>query len=179
MSAPSDDPLSSKITAVARRETGALLALYEEVSPRLFGLALRITRRRALAEQVLRDAFVAIWQDAPGFDSEQDDALAWIASRTRTRALAALAGSMPRNPPIDTPIEGLDRRTLDRLIDEKPAHLLRSALRSLPDGDRRAVLLAYLDGADYDEISLRLDVAPSSAMSWVRRGLYRLKQTGL
>lgn len=179
MSVSNDDPLSGQLVAIAKREDGALATLYEELSPRLFGLALRITRRRAAAEQALRDGFVAIWKQAEDFDPKEDDALGWIAQHIRSHALAALAHTQPRNPPVDSPIEEFDRRTIDRLIDDKNAHLLRSALRSLPEGDRRAVLLAYLDGADYDEISMRLDVAPSSAKTWVRRGLYRLKQMGL
>jgi len=177
MSVASEVSLSDALVATAKRDTQAFSELYERVSPSLFAMALRMTRHRATAEEVLRDAFVSIWETAGKFDPERHDALAFLTFIVRDLALDRAASGMSRPGAIATPIAELERRTLDRLSDDADAHLLRSALRSLPEGERRVLLLAFLDGADYEEISLSLDLAPGTVSVWIKRALHKLRRT--
>jgi RNA polymerase sigma-70 factor (ECF subfamily) len=177
MSVPSEESLRDALIATGKRDADAFNALYEQVSPSLFALALRITRHRATAEDVLRDAFVTIWQTAGQFDPAKQDALATLTSTVRSLALDRAAHGMSRPAAIATPIAELERRTLDRLSDDSSGHLLRSALLGLPEGERRVVLLAFLDGSDYEEISLSLDLAPGTISAWIKRALHKLRRT--
>jgi len=80
------------VLACARGERYALQALYERESRWLLGVALRIVRDRAQAEDVLHDAFVDVWRQAAGFDPALGSARGWLYTVVRHRALKALRG---------------------------------------------------------------------------------------
>jgi len=75
------------LRACARGEQRALRQLYEQDSSRLLGVALRIVREKALAEDIVHDAFINIWRGAGSFDPSRGSARGWVFSVTRHLAL--------------------------------------------------------------------------------------------
>ena len=73
------------LRACAAGDAGALARLYDATSAQLFGLALRIVRRRELAEEVVQDAFLSVWRHAGRYDERRGTAMAWLATIVPSR----------------------------------------------------------------------------------------------
>jgi RNA polymerase sigma factor (sigma-70 family) len=86
--------------ACARGDRTALHSLYRATAPQLFGLALRILRRRELAEDVMQDSFVLVWRHAHSFDPGRGSAMAWLAAIVRNRCIDHLR-RRGREVPLD------------------------------------------------------------------------------
>lgn len=169
------------LDAVSRGCERSLSSLYDEFSPALFGIALGVTRNRAEAQEVLQDAFVAIWNKAGQYDPALGKASTWIIHLTRNLAIDALrkrqrrdnmmtrAGAEPeQKPPADDPASPL--------IAAETAARVRQALATLPDDQRAAVELAFFEGFTQTEISEKLELPLGTIKSRIRRALERVRR---
>jgi len=84
--------LNEALRACARGDRAALRAIYDAEAPRMLGVALRLLRRPALAEEAVQDAFVQIWRRAASFDPARGGARTWLYAVLRHRALNILRG---------------------------------------------------------------------------------------
>jgi len=82
--------LDSLLSRVALGDRKAFAALYEDTSAYLFGVILRITVDRGLAEDVLQEVFVNVWRSAQSFDAQRSQPLTWLTSVARHRAIDSL-----------------------------------------------------------------------------------------
>lgn len=175
--APSPLQLQELIRRTARRDKNAFAALYTAAAPKLFGVALRIVGRRAVAEEILQETFILAWQRAAGFDPRRGSAMGWLAAILRHSAIDHLRrqGSRPEGHAVpeevllglaaaDTADRDLDLRALRRCLDE------------LDEQPRQAVLLAYAYGLTREELAARLAVPVGTVKSWIRRSVERLKR---
>lgn len=165
------------IEAVQRGSRPALKRLYELESRRLYGIALRITRRPELAADALQDAFVQVWQNARRFSPERGDAGAWLTGIVRYRALDMLRQAS-REIPSDDPALGdapIEPDVVERLAQKLAEAPLRRCLGELEENQRRCVVLAFVDGLSHAEIASKLPAPLGSVKSWVRRGLLSLR----
>ena len=165
------------IEAVQRGSRPALKRLYELESRRLYGIALRITRRPELAADALQDAFVQVWQNARSFSPERGDAGAWLTGIVRYRALDMLRQA-GREIPSDDPNLGdapIEPDVVERLAQKLAEAPLRRCLGELEENQRRCVVLAFVDGLSHAEIASKLPAPLGSVKSWVRRGLLSLR----
>lgn len=167
------------LRACARRDRDALRRIYEAEGPYLIGVALRILRRRDLAEEAVHDAFVEVWQKAAAFDPARGAAPAWIAGIVRHRAFNIL-----RKRSRETLVEPGDLVDLPDLAEDPAEALARvaanGALRDclgVLDGDKRlCILLAYVDGYSHSQIAARLEAPLGTVKAWIRRGLLALRE---
>lgn len=175
-----DDPFDyeAALLACARGDRAALRDIYDREASRLLGVAARILRRRDLADEVLHDAFMQIWQKAGSFDPARGSGRTWIYSVVRHRAINALRRSGRETGADDSvfadiadPAEG----PLDALSRLRDAAALRKCLDQLDDAKRGAILLAYVDGYSHSQIAARLAVPLGTIKAWIRRGLIALK----
>ena len=116
------------LQACARGDQTALHSLYKGTAPQLFGLALRILRRRELAEEIVQDTFVRVWRSAHTFDPGRGTAMAWLARIVRNRCIDVLRQRGRETPLDDASIEDCE----DPLA--SPADLAEGRLRL--SGDR-------------------------------------------
>ena len=106
------EPLEALLEASGRGDRQAFAEAYRIAAPRLFAVALRMLRRRDLAEDVLQESFISIWRKAGQYRSERGRPLAWMASIVRNRAIDqlrsklgdALAVRMPCRVQVETAI---------------------------------------------------------------------------
>ena len=171
--------LNRHLAAVARGDRASFLRLYQETSPKLFALALRLTRRRDRAEEVLQDAFIKIWTRAADWDEDRGTALTWMASIVRNRAIDMLRKDT-RAAVFD---QELAREAEFTFLAPPPsgisfdeANQLRICIDRLERNQRRTVLLAYFEGLTHEQLAERLEAPLGTVKSWLRRGLLRLKQ---
>jgi RNA polymerase sigma-70 factor (ECF subfamily) len=168
----------SALAACARGDHYALRAIYERERRWLLGVALRITRRRELAEEVLHDAFVQIWRKAATFDAALGSGRGWIYTVVRHSALNAVRASARVTTVDDEALVALADaqaawRSGDREVD---AGALAECLDRLDDQKRTCVMLAFVDGYTHEELARHLGTPLGTVKSWIRRALLALKE---
>jgi RNA polymerase sigma-70 factor (ECF subfamily) len=171
--------LESLIEASAAGNRAAFSALYDAAAPQLFGLALRILKRRDWAEDVLQEALISAWRNAGNYRRELGSGKAWLTVILRNRALdrlrreatARLEPSGDAMPDVEDPSPS----ALDLTISGESGRRLMACLEQLEEVQKRAILLAYFDGLTHEELAARIASPLGTVKSWIRRGLQRLK----
>jgi RNA polymerase sigma factor (sigma-70 family) len=171
------------LIACARGDRAALRSLYELEGRFLLGVALRIVRDRATAEDVLHDAFMNIWTRAATFDPARGAGRGWMYSIVRHTALNALRSSARTQSADEDEMDALQAAEPPAAPDMAEAFELRADLGRLDDclahldtPKRNCVLYAYLDGCTHAEIAARLNAPLGSVKAWIRRGLASLRE---
>jgi RNA polymerase sigma-70 factor (ECF subfamily) len=171
--------LEPLIEASAAGNRAAFSALYDAAAPQLFGLALRILKRRDWAEDVLQEALVSAWRNAGGYRRELGSGKAWLTVILRNRALDRLRreAASRLEPGGDSVPEVQDPSpsALDRAVSDEAGRRLMACLDQLEEVQKRAILLAYFDGLTHEELAARIGSPLGTVKSWIRRGLQRLK----
>jgi RNA polymerase sigma-70 factor (ECF subfamily) len=169
---PPKSTTTELLAAAAAGDREALKTIYRTHSSRLFSVAFAILRDRPAASDALQEGFVRIWQRARQFDPQRTDADTWIAAVVRHAALdiARTRGREAADDASRGP-SAIDPDSIDPLAATEPGARLRDALRKLEPKQRAAVVLAYVHGLSYAELTTRLNEPAGAARVWVRRGL--------
>jgi len=171
---PPDIELAQLLQRCAGADTRAFRTLYEKTSPILFARLLRMLRRRSVAEEVLQDVFVRIWQRAAQFEAHRGRALAWMVTIARYCAIDLMRRERMTLVSDDAIAEVADEATEEPGSLEKPNNF-DHCIGQLNDNTRQCLTLAFVEGRSHDEIA-RLTTNPlGSVKSWIRRGLLALK----
>jgi RNA polymerase sigma-70 factor (ECF subfamily) len=163
----------ARLAACARGERSALRDLYVQEGPRLLGVAKRLVRDTALAEDIVHEAFIKIWNGAAGFDPARGSARGWMFSVTRHLALNLL-----RDQSRETSLGAEHETAADVDAFEAQAHSARinRCLEQLDPQRRRCILHAYVDGYSHAQIATRLDTPLGTVKAWIKRSLNALRE---
>jgi RNA polymerase sigma-70 factor, ECF subfamily len=178
------------ILRTAAHDADAFSQLYQRTAPMLMGVALRITRRREMAEEVLHDAFVKVWNQAKSFDPLALQPVAWLSAIVRNRALDLVSSAdATRVESFDAKDDDDEGNSLERLLDwsdegdsgaaldqARTTHLLRDCIAELKPTERQAIALAYHHGMSHSELAEHLHKPLGTVKSWVKRGLEALRE---
>jgi RNA polymerase sigma-70 factor (ECF subfamily) len=166
--------LSGLLEAVASGDRVAFRMLYEATAPKLFGVVLRITRNRSLAEEVLQDTFVKVWQKAERFTPDAGQPMAWLTAIARNRAIDRL-----RSERFDR-VDGSDDDILARLPapaagDPATRRALLLCLSGLDEEARACVILAYCSGFSREELAKRFKRPVGTIKTLLHRSIKLLR----
>lgn len=169
--------LETLLGRCAEGDQRAFRAIYDQTAPRLYAVALRITREHALAADAVHDAFLQVWQRAGRFDLARGSAETWLISLTRYRALdlirrtgrEVLSDELPERADEDPD-------QLERLTARREGAALHRCLETLDLDKRKLVMMAFLDGLSHAELATRLEAPLGTIKSWIRRGLQDLRR---
>lgn len=171
--------IEAALQACAGGDQQALKLIYEREGPRMLGVATRLIKRRALAEEVVHDAFLSIWRHAARFDPERGSGLTWIYAILRNRALTILRDEK-RTELSDDPVgeeTASDEPGPEKIIlGLSDAKALRHCLEKLDEKRRHAVVLAYTEGLSHGELAGKLGLPLGTVKSWLRRSLLTLRE---
>jgi RNA polymerase sigma-70 factor (ECF subfamily) len=180
------DPLTLQqlLTRVALGERAAFRRLYDMTAPSLFGVALRIVRRRDRAEEVVQDAFVNVWNRAGGYQAAMSAPMTWLSAIVRNRALDEVRSEARHRT---QPIEDDERDRAGETADEQPSPLamleqaadqlaIRDCLAEIEGVQRQCLALAYYHGLSHAEVAAKIGSPIGSVKVWLRRGLQRMKR---
>ena len=168
--------LGDLLQRVAAGDRDAFQALYQEQSPRLYGVALRITRHSAQAADAVHDAFLQVWRNAGRFDIARGNPEAWLLSLARYRALDIARRGGRELPGDDLPDRAdEDPDPLARLESARDATALHRCLEGLDVERRRLVALAFVEGLTHVELAERVAMPLGTVKSWIRRSLQTLR----
>ena len=160
-------------------DTEALAELYDLHSAAAVATALRVVGARDEAEDVVHDAFVAVWRKIDRYDAARGSLRAWLLTVVRNRAIDRVRA---RRATMD--VDDADERSLLRTgpnptwelaLQRASAHDLRSAIDGLPDEQRRAVELAYFQGHTYREVATMTGVPAGTVNGRMRLALSKLR----
>nr|WP_076592200.1 sigma-70 family RNA polymerase sigma factor [Herminiimonas arsenitoxidans] len=168
------------LSACARGDQQALKSIYLQDSRHLLGVALRIVRQRHLAEDVVHDAFVNIWNKAASFDAKRGTGRGWIYSVVRHQALNMVRDRDRETYADEESIETLQYENGELVADQFELNSslgqLHDCLSHLDSAKRNSILCAYVDGCSHSEIAQRLNAPLGSVKAWVKRGLAALRE---
>ncbi len=179
-----DFDYEAALQACAAGRRPALEALYRQEGPRLLGVAQRLLRDRAWAEDIVHDAFVKIWNQADTFDASRGSGRGWVYSITRNLALNALRDTARETDVDDDAAAALDARdaieawhdTRDAFDWRASAGRIGPCLEELEPVRRNCVLHAYVEGLTHSEIAKRLGAPLGTVKAWIKRSLQALKE---
>lgn len=164
---------------VACGDHAAFRRLYDAMSPRIYGLCMRLLKRQDLAEEVLQDAFVRIWHHAGEYHAERGTPAGWMLTVARYRALDVL-----RRRRFEF---SMDHESLT-LLAEQQTHAnesetddttflaLQGCLEEISPQQRDSILQAYYHGLSHEQLASAMNTPLGTVKSWVRRGLSSLKR---
>lgn len=170
--------------ACARGERQALHRLYEQESPRLLGVVLRIVRDTALAEDIMHDAFIKIWTRASSFDPSRGSGRGWMFTIARHLALDTVRTHAREVSLTDDDADDHQAQaTLDGWQDTRDAFdwrvnpgRIEACLEQLEPVRRNCVFHAYVDGYSHQEIASKIGAPLGTVKAWIKRSLAALRE---
>jgi len=164
---------------VARGDEQAFSSLYTMIAPRVYGLARRVLRDPAQAEEVAQEALVEVWRTAGRFDASKGSATSWVLTIAHRRAVDRVRSAQAGVERERRVAAASAETPYDDVVEEVTASLeqqqVRRCLQGLTDLQREAITLAYYSGYTYREVAEKLDTALPTIKTRMRDGLIRLR----
>ena len=167
------------IARLQRHEAQALAELYDRYGRVVYSLILRIVRDGGIAEDLVQETFIRVWNRVQGFDSEKGAIGPWLLAVARNRAIDYLrsAGGRERNAiefeETDHPALYSDMEQ-DLLTSDK-ARRVKAAMQKLSPNQRQVIELAYFEGLSQTEMAERMGQPLGTVKTWVRTALKNLR----
>jgi RNA polymerase sigma-70 factor (ECF subfamily) len=166
------------VALAARSDDLALAELYDRFGRAAYGLALRVIRDEALAEDAVQEAFLAVWRGAARFVPERAKASTWILTLVHRRAVDVVRREERRraDPLPETGPEAGGPSAADTAWLRAERERVQAALGRLPLEQRQAIELAYYGGFTQSELAERLGEPLGTIKSRMFAGLGRLRE---
>ena len=167
------------LAAVARGDKAAFERLYGATRAKLYGVLLRILGRPELADDVMQETYLKVWQMAGKFDPTVASPITWMVAMARNRAIDIVRkrGEISiedepeaQNVPAETPAPLARREMTEEL------RRLLACLGKLDPEKQRIVLLAYYSGWSREQLSHKLDIPVNTIKTWLRRSLLEIRE---
>src|SRR3954470_4716942 len=165
---------------VRRGEARAFEVVYERHGGAAFSLAYRMTGKRTTAEDVVQEAFLALWRANARYDRTRGSVRTWILGIVHNRAIDALRRGMvhDRRRASDEGMEerfAAEERTEVEVARRDEAREVRTALGTLPPEQLKVIELAYFGGFTHTEIAAMLEEPLGTVKGRVRLGLAKMR----
>lgn len=177
--APDASPdLNELLTRAGRGDEQAFGAVYDALGGSVYGMAKRVIRDPARAEEVLQEVFLQVWQSATRFDATRGNAKSWVLTLAHRRAVDAVRHDQAATN-RENKYDWSNGPDFDEVAESVTISLeheqVRRCLDSLTGLQREAVDLAYYQGYTYAEVAESLNANPATVKTRMRDGLVRLR----
>ncbi|MCU1584888.1 MAG: polymerase subunit sigma [Microbacteriaceae bacterium] len=169
----------SLLARVAEGDQEAFGELYDQISPRVFGLIRRLLVDHAQSEEVTQEVFLEIWQSATRYQPSRGGATTWILTMAHRRAVDRIRSSQSgRDRDVKIGIRDYVAEydnvaeTVETTIENER---VKEALSQLTELQRQAVTLAYYGGYSHSEVAAMLSVPIGTVKTRLRDGMIRLR----
>ena len=164
---------------IAGGDQAAFGALYDEVSPRVFGLIRRLLVDHSQSEEVTQEVFLEIWQNASRYERSKGGASTWILTMAHRRAVDRIRSSQAgRDRDVKIGIRDFvsDYDNVADTVETTIEHeRVKEAMAQLTELQRQAVSLAYYGGYSHSEVAAMLSVPIGTVKTRLRDGMIRLR----
>ena len=173
------DHAGELLLRVANGDQTAFAHLYDMLSPRAFGLILRVLVDRSQSEEVLQEVFLEIWQSAARFAPNKGQGRSWVLTIAHRRAVDRVRSAQASTDrdvragfrDMDVAHDGVAEEVELRIEGQR----VSEALATLPDPQREALTLAYFGGYSQSEIAALVGAPLGTIKTRMRDGLSRLR----
>lgn len=156
----------------------ALEILHERFSPGMYAVAMRVTRSERLSEEAVQDAFMAVWQGPGRFDPSRGSLGPWMLTLARYKAIDAVrreAAAKRQTAEADLELHEAPDDVHDEVWRKLRRKRLNDAISGLPEDQRRALSLAFIEGLTHVEVAEREGIPLGTAKTRIRTALLRLR----
>ena len=169
------------LVRVGRGDEAAFDELYTAIAGSVFGVALRVVRDRAIAEEVAQDVLVEVWRSAARYRPEAGSGRTWVLTMAHRRAIDRVRSEQAHTDRLRT--HGAkatgSHDDPDTVVDiahgEWEAQRVREGLALLTDRQREAIDLAFSKGFTHREVAASLGIPLGTAKARIRDGLIKLR----
>ena len=168
------------LVAIGRFDHQALAEVYQRHADAAFGLARRILNDDALAEEVLQEVFLRLWNQPDRFDASRGSLRSYLLTQIHSLSVDVVRAETSRRAreQRDASLAAESSSDLEREVwDLTQAEYVREAVSRLNDGERNAIQLAYFGGHTYREVAILLAEPEGTVKSRIRSGLQRLRES--
>jgi len=168
------------VVAIGRWRQDALAEAYRRHAGAAFALARRLLADRQLAEEVLQEVFLRLWNAPERFDPERGSLRSYLLAQTHGRSVDLLRSETSRRrreerEARETAEHGTD---IEReVIDLTVAEQVQDVVAALPVEERKAIELAYFGGHTYRQVAVLLDEPEGTVKSRIRSGLRKMRKS--
>jgi RNA polymerase sigma-70 factor (ECF subfamily) len=167
------------VLAIARYHQDALAEVYRRHAGAVFGLARRLLSERALAEEVVQEVFLRLWNDPERYDPSRGTLRSYVLAQAHGRSVDLLRSEGARRAREERDARAARESAYDvehAVWDLATAEQVRTAVDKLPATERECIALAYFGGRTYREVAAQLSEPEGTVKSRIRSGLKRLRQ---
>ena len=166
------------VIAISRYRQDALAEAYRRHAGAVYGLSRRILADTTIAEEIVQEVFLRLWNQPEKFDAERGSLRSYLLAQAHGRAVDALRSEVARRQREDRDVALRTREQYDleaQVLDLSVAAEVKDAVASLPACEREAIQLAYFGGHTYREVARILEQPEGTIKSRIRTGLTRLR----
>jgi RNA polymerase sigma-70 factor (ECF subfamily) len=166
------------VVAIARYREDALAEAYRRHAGAVYGLANRVLADRGMAEEVVQDVFLRLWNDPERFDPGRGSLRAFLLAHTHGRSVDLIRADSSRRRREEREARQSAEAGYDvehEVWDLSVADRIRQAMDVLPEIERKAIELAYFGGHTYREVAVKLGSPEGTIKSRIRAGLRRMR----
>ncbi len=180
LSQASDNQL---VLRVADGDASALEQLYDRYVRQCFGLALRMLGDAGVAEEVIQEVFLKLWNQPRSYSAEKGKFVSWLLSLVHHRCIDELRRRSRTEVALDDPVTGSllnteadpDPGPADQAWTREQQRVVREALEQIAANQRQVIELAYFRGLSQSEIAAKLDQPLGTVKTRIRLGLQNLR----
>jgi RNA polymerase sigma-70 factor (ECF subfamily) len=168
------------VVAIGRWRQDALAEAYRRHAGAVFALARRLLADATLAEEVVQEVFVRLWDAPDRFDSERGSLRSYLLANGHGRAVDLIRSESSRRSREEREHRARAQAGYDlehEVEDLVVADEVKGALASLPPDERRAIELAYFGGHTYREVATLLDAPEGTVKSRIRSGMKKMQRS--
>ena len=172
------DDLDRLLARVAGQDRAAFADLYAKTSAKLYGIILRIARRRDLADEILQDVYVKVWERSASYKPGIGSPISWLCAIARNRALDEARRKGPvalEDMPEGFEVADTMPLAFETLAQRQEVQRLQKCLDGLDPLKAEVVRSAYLGGLSREELSRHYGHPTATIKTWLHRSLKQLK----
>lgn len=168
------------LARVAKKDPEAFAEFYDRTSGVLFSIAKSILIDAVVAEDVLQDVYLQIWEKAGQFDPALGKPISWAIALTRNKALDRLRSSKRRDSAMQEFAQNLPEEASGTLVADvesrERANVVKGILSGLPEKQRQAIELTLINGLSHAEVAETMNEPLGTTKAWIRRGIIEIRK---